>query len=294
MRLSLIIPIYNERPHLPDVFDQLRALWDQSLGPDGEIILVDDGSTDGSGAWLREMTLLDGWRVLSHQRNRGYGAAIKTGIRLARHSLIGIVDADGTYPLPHVVDLARHLEAAEEVSMIVGARTGPDARRAIPALRRPAKWVLRRLAEHLTDRRIPDLNSGLRVFRRKAVTPFLHLAPDGFSLTTTITLALLTNGHEVQWKRIDYLPRHGHSKIRPIRDTLGFLQLILRTVLYFNPLKFFLPVSLALFLLGGVLLLARLVLPNPVGVATTIILFVAALQLLAIGVLADLIDKRLR
>jgi len=294
MNLTLIVPIYNERSHLPEFVEQVRALRDGSLGADSEILLVDDGSTDGSAEWLASARLPDGFRVLRHVHNRGYGAAIKTGLRVARHEIVAIADADGTYPIESVPDLAGRLEASDEVSMVVGARTGAASTRAIPPLRRPAKWILTRLAEHLTERRIPDLNSGLRAFRRAAVSPYLHLAPDGFSLTTTLTLALLTNGHEVVWQRIDYRPRHGESKIRPVRDTLGFLQLILRIVLYFNPLKFFLPASLALFALGCVLLLARLLSPNPVGVATTVILFVAALQVLALGLLADLIDKRLR
>jgi len=295
MNLTLIVPIFNERPHLPEFVEQLHALWTTSLAPEGEILLVDDGSTDGGGDWLGEARLPEGCRIIRHLRNRGYGAAIKTALRVARHPLVAIADADGTYPIHRVPELARELEAAEGISMIVGARTGPAARQAIPLLRRPAKWFLTKLAEHLTECRIPDLNSGLRVFRREAVAPFLRLTPDGFSLTTTITLALLTNGHEVLWKPIEYNYRQGASKIRPIRDTFGFLQLILRTVLYFNPLKFFLPLSLAMFVAGGGLLLARALSPqHPVGGATTVILIVAGLQFLALGMIADLIDKRLR
>ncbi len=294
MQLSLIIPIFNERAHLPQMIEALGKLRASALAPEGEILLVDDGSTDGGSEWLAQTPLPEGMRLLRHRRNRGYGAALRTGIRAARHDLIAIADADGTYPLERVPDLAHRLESDAEASMIVGTRTAPEARRSIPLVRRPAKWFLTRLAEHLAEAPIPDLNSGLRVFRRQAVEPFLHLTPAGFSFTTTITLALLTNGHEILWEPVAYHARSGSSKIRPVRDTLGFLQLILRTVLYFNPMKVFLPISAALFTGGIALLIARLVMPHPFGIATTVILFAAALQMLAVGLIADLIDKRLR
>jgi len=294
MNLTVIVPIYNEGGHLAEQLERLERVWKESLGPECEVLLVDDGSTDGSRERLEQAVLPPGWRVLHHARNRGYGAALKTGLRLARHPLVAIIDADGTYPAERLADLARMLDGAEEVAMVVGARSGAEARRAIPWIRRPAKWMLTRVAEHLAECPIPDLNSGLRVFRREVVLPYLPLTPNGFSFTTTITLALLTNGYEVRWEPVDYFPRRGRSKIRPLRDTLGFLQLILRTLLYFNPLKFFVPVSLALFLAGGGLLLARLLLPRPIGAVTTVVLFAAALQMLAIGILADLVDKRLR
>ncbi len=294
MNLSLIIPIFNERGRLPRLLEELRDLWSAALAPEGEILLVDDGSTDGGGDWLAAQALPEGVRLLRHTANRGYGASLRTGLRAARHDLAAITDADGTYPLERIPEFARRLEEAPEIAMAVGARTGPEARHAIPPLRRPAKWMLRALAERLAESPIPDLNSGMRVFRRSVAQPYLHLTPNGFSFTTTLTLAFLTNGHEILWIPITYRARAGRSKIRPVRDTLNFLQLILRTVLYFNPLKVFLPLSLALFLAGTALLIARLILPHPIGIATTVILFSAALQTLAIGLIADLIDKRLR
>ena len=176
--------------------------------------------------------------------------------------------------------------------MVVGARTGRNVQ--IPMIRRPAKWVLNRLAEHLAETRIPDLNSGLRLFRRAEALAMFNILPSGFSFTTTITLAMLTTDRQVRYIPIDYLKRTGRSKIRPIQDTLNFLQLILRTVLYFNPLRVFLPVALFfLFASLAVLIYSALALEKILD-TTVVILFVAFVQMLSIGMLADIIDKRNR
>jgi hypothetical protein len=177
--------------------------------------------------------------------------------------------------------------------MAVGARTGKDVH--VPMVRRPAKLFLRILASYLAGTRIPDLNSGLRAMRRELVATYRPILPQGFSFTTTITLAALTNGHRVDFVSIDYKVRSGSSKIRPIRDTLGFLSLIVRTVLYFNPLKVFFPIATVI----GLGLLASIyfdaVILDPPNLSDkTVLLFVALVQVLTVGLLADLIDKRTR
>lgn len=280
--ISILIPCYNERNAIADSIEQLSRLCDQLDRP-CELIVVDDASTDGSA----ELVDRDKARLIRHETNRGYGAALKTGARQAKHDILVIVDADGTYPFDQI---GRLLEALDGVDMVVGARTGANVH--IPVVRRPAKWALRKLANYLTETTIPDLNSGFRVIHRRLWERYERYFPDGFSLTTTITLAALTNDYSVRYVPIDYHERIGASKIRPIRDTIGFVQLILRTVLYFDPLKIFVPISL-------ILILASLV----VGVTTklmgefmdttTSMLFVTGLQLLAIGALADLISKRI-
>ena len=153
-----------------------------------------------------------------------------------------ITDSDGTYPNDRIPELAAMMT---DWDMVVGARTGDEVR--VPLVRRPAKWALNMLANVLVETRIPDLNSGLRVFRREVVLRFLPILPNGFSFTTTITLAMLSEGYRVTFVPIDYYARQGRSKIRPVYDTLNFLQLIVRTVLYFNPLRVFLPLSLFFF-----------------------------------------------
>jgi len=238
--VSVVIPAYNEAGHVAEEIREVeRAL--QGTGWSYEILVIDDGSTDGTA----EAAAATGVRVLRRARNRGYGAALKLGVDAARYEWILITDADGTYPASAIPDL---LQLAPPHEMVVGARTGEDVK--IPLVRRPAKWFLRWLASYLAGERLPDINSGLRLMRKSLIQRYHHLLPDGFSFTTTITLAAACNGHPVGYHRINYRPRLGESKIRP-RHAYDFTLLILRTIVFFNPLRVFLP-------LGGILALAGL------------------------------------
>jgi hypothetical protein len=172
----------------------------------------------------------------------------------------------------------------------VGSRIGPDAH--IPLIRRPAKFIIKRLAEFLIERKIPDLNSGFRVFKKGIFQRFQRMFPDGFSFTSTLSIISLSRGYSVEYIPIKYLTREGKSKIKPVRDTLNFLQLICRTVLYINPLKVFFPASLFFLGISLILFLFRVIFGGAFLVSI-IITFVCGFQLLVIGLLADLIDKRL-
>ena len=172
--------------------------------------------------------------------------------------------------------------------MVVAARTLGKVK--IPLARRPAKMVLNLLANYLTGRRIPDLNSGLRLFRREHALKYFHLISDGFSFTTTLTLAMLVNDYTVIFEPIEYAARAGRSKIRPLRDTFNFLILILRTIAFFHPLKIFIPLSLAVFLLAGACLAYQISTGN-VG-DLSVILLLSSLQIFLIGILADLISRK--
>jgi glycosyltransferase involved in cell wall biosynthesis len=282
---SIIIPAYNEKEGIPQVIESLQSLR-KRYGNRWEIIIVDDGSTDGTSEMIRNSQDIV---LIRHPFNRGYGAAIKTGIRHAKYNTLIISDADGTYP---VQDIPRLLAQLSKSEMVVGTRGISNSN--IPFVRKPAKWVLNKLANYLTGIKIPDLNSGLRAMKKDIVMKFIHLLPDGFSFTTTITLAMLTNDYAVDFVPIEYKIRSGRSKIRPIRDTLNFLQLIIRTVLYFDPLKIFLPISACFFISSiAVLVLSYLFTPKVMDI-TTVILFISGVQILAIGMIADLIDKRSR
>jgi len=256
-------------------------------------LVVDDGSTDGTRAKLseleREVACL---RVIEHGYNRGYGAALKTGFREAAYGVVVITDADATYPEDRIRDLLDCIDRGAE--MAVGARTGESVH--IPLVRRPAKWALRKLASYLAGVHIPDLNSGLRAFRRELVERYVGILPDGFSFTTTITLASLTNHHKVEYVTIDYAHRSGSSKIKPIQDTLRFISLIIRTVLYFNPLRVFYPLFACLSLLLGASFYydVFLVESAPNLSDKTVVLFLASVQVLTLGLVADLIDKKAR
>ena len=272
--LTVVVPAYNEEAAVGEEIDRLHA----ALGASAlayEIVVVDDGSDD------RTFEIASGKRctVLRHGANRGYGAALKHGFARARSEWVAITDADATYPAAAIPELwARR----DEADMVVAARTVAGA--AIPLARRPAKWFLTRLASFLVGRRIPDLNSGLRLIRRADVQRFAHLLPDGFSFTTTITLALLATGREVAYVPIGYAKRAGRSKIRPFH-AYEFLLLVLRLVVLFQPLKVFLPLG-ALCFAGG---LAKFVYDLGIGnlSETAVMGFLAGLVIWTLGLLAD-------
>lgn len=283
--MTLVVPAYNEEDGIEGVVRRLAAL---ELGVPLELLVVEDGSTDRTRERLTQLEAeVDVLRVIEHGVNRGYGAALKTGFGAASNDVVVITDADGTYPEDRIVDLLKHIDAGAE--MAVGARTGASVH--VPLIRKPAKWALTRLASYLAGVRIPDLNSGLRAFRRELVLKYRPILPDGFSFTTTITLASLTNAHRVAYESIDYAQRSGKSKISPIKDTLRFISLILRTVTYFNPLKVFYPVAGFLAVALTASLGWDVFVDKNLG-DKSVALFVALVQVLSIGLIADLIDKK--
>ncbi len=286
--LSIVIPAYNEEngiaPTLGELKDQLRTL---DLDIPLEVIIVNDGSSDGTAAAI-EPFLDDLLRLVSHEQNRGYGAALKTGIEAAEHPWILITDADGTYPNEFIPDVLEH---RDDYDMVVGARTGEKTH--IPLIRRPPKWALRKLASVLSNQRIPDLNSGFRLMRREVVRNFYNILPNGFSFTTTITLAMFSAGFRVKYVPINYNKREGKSKIRPIYDTLNFVKLIVRTVMYFDPLRIFLPAAI-FFILGAIGVgVGSYIVADRVWDVTTVVLFVTGIQIFTLGMLADMLNRRL-
>ncbi len=278
--LSIIIPAYNEEDGISSVLDETIKIMEQS-SINYEIIVVNDGSTDETAKIAGNKSV----RLINHQINKGYGAALKTGIRKAKYPLICITDADGTYSPQYIPKLMKQID---DTDMIVGSRTGSNV--AVPLMRKPAKWILNSLANYLTGIKIPDLNSGLRIFSKEVINLFSPICPNGFSFTTTITLALLTNNYSVSFIPINYEHRIGKSKIRPIRDSINFFNLIIRTIIYFAPLKIFTPISLVLALIGIGLLAYRAIIGEGLAV-TIVVIFLAALQIATIGLLADMISK---
>lgn len=287
--VTLVVPAYNEEHGIEGVVQRLSSL---DLGVPVELLVVDDGSSDRTADVLERLaTRYSNLRVIQHRVNRGYGAALKTGFARAAHEVVVITDADGTYPENKIAELLACID--DGADMAVGARTGIDVN--IPLLRRPPKAFLKALASFLAGTPIPDLNSGLRAMRRELVQTYRPILPQGFSFTTTITLAALTNDHRVDYVSIDYKKRAGSSKIRPIRDTLGFTALIIRTVMYFNPLKIFYPAAfvVALALIGSLYYDILVIVPANLS-DKTVLLFVGLVQVLSVGLLADLIEKRSR
>ncbi len=286
MQVSIIIPVYDEEKSIILVLKEIEDVMNRSR-LSYEIIVVNDGSTDKTMQVLKSGR--SNIKVVNHRINRGYGASLKTGICNAQHEIVVITDADGTYPNERIPELVNYIK---DYDMVVGARTGASVK--VPLIRKPAKWIINRLANYLTGVKIPDLNSGLRVMKKTIVNKFVRLLPDRFSFTATITLAMLTNGYQVKYIPVDYHVRIGQSKIKPIRDTLNFIQLIVRTAMYFNPLKIFIPLSLVLFFMSiGVFLYSYFFTPKVMDVSIAI-LFVSAIQVLAIGMVADLVNKRIK
>jgi glycosyltransferase involved in cell wall biosynthesis len=237
--LTVVIPAYNERGGIAATIGEVeRELRAANLN--FEILVVDDGSTDGTAEAVAGLPC----RLIRSKTNCGYGASLKKGIRDARSDLILITDADGTYRGVHCACLVAR---AAEADMVVGARTGDDVH--LPNARRPAKWFITKLASYLCGKKIPDLNSGLRVFRRHHFAQFLRIIPNGFSFTTSISLAFLCNGLSVEYVPIDYRKRVGKSKIRP-HHLYDFIIVILRVIVFFNPLKVFVPIAGFLSLVG--------------------------------------------
>ncbi len=276
--LSVVIPAYNEEGAILQTVDEVkRALT--PLGITYNIIISDDGSTDGTSTQAAQSTAF----VISSPQNNGYGAALKRGIAAGNSTLIAIIDADGTYPADQ---LPAMLDAAQTADMVVGARDA--AMTNVALIRKPAKYCLSLLASYLTQQSIPDLNSGLRVFRRSSLERFIPLLPQKFSFTTTITLCMLCTELRVTYLPITYKRRIGSSKIR-YTDFSAFMLLVLRTIVLFNPLRIFLPLGAALFVLGFLKLGYDIAMQDLSE--TAIFGFLSAIMIWSLGLIADMVAR---
>lgn len=279
--ISIVIPAYNEELAVRESILELRGIF-ETTDINAEIIIVDDGSKDKTAREAKSA----GARVIQHRSNRGYGASLKTGIIAASHDIIAITDADGTYPAKYLPEMLLELEQAD---MVVGSRTGADVH--IPLTRRPAKWFLRVMANYVAQSKIPDLNSGLRVFRRGVAMQYFAILSDQFSFTTTITLAMLCDKYAVTYTPIDYRRRQGKSKIMPW-DAGSFAVLILRVAMLFRPLRVFLPIA-AICLIYGIIKTTVDLTHDPNISASAIFAFVSALMMVLVGMLGDAVATRL-
>lgn len=283
--VSVVLPVYNEAAHLGAELDRITAALRRSRYS-WEVLVVDDGSDDGSG----DLALgRDGVRLLRSARNRGCGAARRIGTLAAAGRVVVWTDADMTYPNDEIPALVEDLGDADQ---LVGARTTEQG--TLKALRIPTKWAIRRLASYLSRTRIPDLNSGFRAMRRDVAEQFVSHLPEGFSCVTTITMLFLMNGYSVRYKPVEYRPRSGRSKFHWWADTRRYVLQVVRMMLSHDPLRVFMPLAAIL----GAAFAAKLgydLAGKDLRVATnTLLLGFSAIQTLAIGLLADLVVRASR
>jgi glycosyltransferase involved in cell wall biosynthesis len=274
--LTVIIPAFNESQSIGAVLDDIKTVCVDVVC---EIIVVDDGSHDDTAFIAKE----HGARVIAHEQNLGYGASLKSGIRAANTEYILTMDADGQH---RAADILRLFPLSVRHDMVVGRRQGIIHSQ---PWRMPGKWLLLVMANYLTRRNIPDLNSGFRIVRRAVALKYLHLCPAGFSFSTTITMTLLTRGYRVAYAPIEVNKRAGQSTVS-VSTGLDTIILILRIATLFDPLRIFVPVSL---LSGSVGILWGL----PIALAGrgvsvgAMLAIVTAILLFGLGLLCDQISQ---
>lgn len=269
--IGVIIPAFNEEEVIGSVVKAITSAF-----PDSEIIVVNDGSTDNTAGEIAELGVI----VLNHDHNRGYGASLKTGARAATRDYILFCDGDGQHS---VEDVRRLMNECDGYDLVVGARKSDSHQ---PIIRRPGKIVMTKFAELLAGTKIPDLNSGLRIFKRDTLMRYLHLMPDGFSFSTTSTFAIMKSNRKYKYIPIKVNKRVGKSTVGQLKHGLEALLLMLRLAVLFEPLKVFLTVAGAFFVLSVVSF--SLDIYSTGGIAdTTVLLVVSTIIVFMSGLLCD-------
>ncbi|HOD11884.1 MAG TPA: glycosyltransferase family 2 protein [Candidatus Omnitrophota bacterium] len=282
--VSILIPVYNEEQAIKGIIDQVSSVM-QKEKYSYEVLIVDDASDDKT----REEVAKTNARLVKRSSRGGAGAARKTGIRAALGKIVVMLDGDGSY---EINDIPKMLAFFPEYDQVNGARTSEQG--TLKYLRAPAKWFIRKLACYLTDTNIPDLNTGLKAFKKDIMLRYLWVVPNGFSCVTTMTLAFLCNGHSVKYIPTSYYPRIGQSKFHPVKDTYQYFLTVVRMVTYFNPLKIFLPMSFGLFLIGIAKSLYDFFFVIGRLQQSDIIILLASVMIFSLGLLADLIVAQSR
>jgi glycosyltransferase involved in cell wall biosynthesis len=275
--ISLIIPVYEEELTIKEMFSKLLPLV-----PDCEVIAVEDGSKDKSYELLKQV---EGITVLRNEVNKGYGYSLKKGIKAANGKWIIIIDCDGTYPLE---DIRKLIDEKDKYDMVVGSRTGENVN--IEWIKRGPKQFLNLFASYIAGSKIPDLNSGLRIFKKEIAMKYMSYFPNRFSFTSTITMICLTNDYSVKYIPINYFKRKGKSSIKA-RDFFNFMQLVFKLAVYFRPLKVFGPISLLMIFSGLIKTIFDWITLDRVG-GGTVMVCLTGIILFSIGLLSDLIIKR--
>lgn len=276
--VSILLPAYNEEEAIGKVIDDIQKAM-KGTAHRYEILVVDDNSTDRTAEIARAKKV----RVVTRHVRSGSGASRRTGILAAEGEIIVMLDADGSY---EAADIPKLLEYFPDYDQVNGARTSEQG--TLKFLRAPAKWFIRKLACYLTKTNIPDLNTGLKAFKKEIMKKYLWVLPDGFSCVTTMTLAFLTNGYAVKYIPTTYHKRIGQSKFHPVKDTASYINTVVRMVMYFNPLRIFIPLSVSLFCFGVLKSIITYILTGRLQ-SSDIIIFMTAVITTTLGLIADLI-----
>jgi len=283
--ISVIVPVYNEEPSVADALKDLgRAM--ETIAKEYEIIVVNDGSTDRSHEIVRNLKLKC-LKIIDHPENLGYGKSLFDGILEAKYECIAIIDSDASYPAGSLKDLYSYYPRYD---MVVGARRGKEYKRGI--FKRPARMFFEYLSRYATGRKIPDVNSGMRIFKKSMVMRFQDSLCTGFSFTTTLTLLFLLNHFYVKYIPIEYLKRGGKSKVRHFKDTMRAAQIIVQAILYYNPIKLFLLIA-ALNSISGLLIgvINHLIFRSAVLSGVSVVCISSFVPLFCLGLISDQLKK---
>lgn len=277
MMLSLVIPAFNEQEGIGAVLKSLMDL--KEARSDVEVIVVNDGSTDNTAEIIRSFDV----RLVEHRNRKGYGAALKSGIRTSQGAYIVLCDSDGQHRLE---DIQRVIELAPHYDMVVGARAKGSYRQTNRIL---GKTILTLVANYLAGEKISDINSGLRSFKKDLIVKYLHLLPDSFSASTTSTMIFLKCRYDILWTPIKTVRRSGKSSVRQLRHGLYTLFLLLRIVTLFHPLKVFFPMAGVLAIAGTVW--GIIYLPTGGFSVFSAILILSGLIVFMFGLLCDQVSQ---
>jgi len=277
--VSIVLPAFNEEKVIQSLIIDIKKVITRLPAYRFEMIVVDDASTDKTGKLARKT----GVKVITHPANKGSGGSRKTGIRAAKGEIILMMDVDGTYSPS---DISKVLAYFPVFDQVIGERKKEAGTYRL--LRSFTKSAIRALASYLTETKIPDLNSGMRAFKKEIMKKYLWLIPDGFSCVTTMTMSFLANGHRVKWVPISYKPRIGKSKFHPFKDTYKFFLTVVRMTLIYNPLKIFMPIG-GLFIFSAVIKGFWTFAVYGEARMLELILLMIGFFLISIGLLADLV-----